>query len=145
MDSSIFQGEEEEQAQPIVTVTESSKKPRRFTKKNSIADYLLSQNQQQNQQQTNSRVAINLNNFNNNESNTSMTKRSFYLNDFNFEFILLKSIIYYKYDKKSIEVSIELNSRPYFLYYDVDFIDVLLLEKIIIEMNISGKIQQMCK
>ena len=67
-----------------------------------------------------------------------------YYNDFNFEFILLKSVIFYKYEKGSIEVNVEIEKRPYFLYYDLDFIDVLLLEKMMIEMNIKSKLEFQC-
>ena len=63
------------------------------------------------------------------------------VNDYNFEIVILRSVVYYKYDKNLVEIKIEMNKRPYFLYYDSEFIDILLLEKILKEMNLEKRLQ----
>jgi hypothetical protein len=133
-----------EKDKEIKTKQEPSKPMvKNFFKKNSIMDSLLKVNSLKPDSEKGLGGFINPNH--NHNVNKKKNGPAVYFNDFNFEFILLKSIIFYKYERGSIEVNVEINKRPYFLYYDLDFIDVLLLEKMMSEMNIKNRLEMQCK
>jgi len=71
--------------------------------------------------------------------------KNYIYNNFDFELVLLKSIIFYKYEKGSVEIKIPVHNRSYFLYYDSELIDVILLEKMMNDMCIMQKLEIMCK
>ena len=62
-------------------------------------------------------------------------------NNYEFESILLQSIIHYKLEKKILEICVTKDTRYTFYYYDTEFIDILLIEKIIRDIGISGLIR----
>lgn len=66
-------------------------------------------------------------------------------NNFLFEIILLKSILYYKFEKGLVEINIKKNdfsslSDYFYIYYETDVIDLLILEMIESEIDFENRI-----
>jgi len=79
-----------------------------------------------------------------------LTKKFNKQNNFLFEIILLKSILYYKYEKGLIEINIPLtdemnNENYYYIYYEMEILDLLILEIIEKQLNFDNRICDFCK
>ena len=66
-------------------------------------------------------------------------------NDYEFESVLLESIIYYKLEKKILEIGIVEFKRYKFYYYDTEYIDIILIEKILRGIGIRNKLRDFCE
>ena len=66
-------------------------------------------------------------------------------NEYEFECVLLESIIYYKIEKRILEIGIVENKRYKFYYYDTEFIDIILIEKILRDIGIQNKLRDFCE
>ena len=75
------------------------------------------------------------------KSQKMKTIRNEVFNDYEFESILLQSIIHYKLEKKILEICITKENRYKFYYYDTDFIDILLIEKVLRDIEIGNYIR----
>ena len=76
------------------------------------------------------------------------------VNSFSFEIILLKSILYYKYKKALVEINVKLTDDPkndkeiknyYYIYYEMENIDLLILEMIESQLRFDNMISNTCK
>ena len=66
-------------------------------------------------------------------------------NDYEFESVLLESIIYYKIEKKILEIPIIEDKRYKFYYYDTEYIDIIIIEKILRDIGIQKKLREFCE
>ena len=70
-------------------------------------------------------------------------------NNFLFEIILLRSILYYKYEKGLIEINVELKNENnednfYYIYYEMEILDLLILEMIESQIKFDLRINNFC-
>jgi hypothetical protein len=77
-----------------------------------------------------------------NSIRSKMSKMSLNINVniFTFENMLINAILFYKNESNVIEADILLESKHYYLYYDSNVIDIILLEKIMGDMFINERI-----
>ena len=88
---------------------------------------------------------VNTNNNNNQNLNieTKFKKNTIFVkNDYEFESVLLESIIYYKLNRELLEIKIVENNRNKFYYYDTNVIDLILIEKILRDIQIQEQIKK---
>ena len=98
---------------------------------------------------TSNQASLNPNDINSTQANLNndniKTIYPNFINNYEFESVLLESIIYYKLEKRILEIGIIENKRYKFYYYDTDFIDLILIEKILRGIEIKNKLRDFCE
>ena len=98
---------------------------------------------------TSNQASLNPNDINSTQANLNndniKTIYPNFINNYEFESVLLESIIYYKLEKRILEIGIIENKRYKFYYYDTDFIDLILIEKILRGIEIQNKLRDFCE